>query len=86
MDSRSGRPVNANLAEYHIPVNVDVPAVEAILVEEHDAPRERARYQRRGRNRDHGYRGCGRECSLVCDRNPRAQIPITLDPLIESQV
>ena len=37
MDSRSGRPMNANLAEYHIPVNVDVPAVEAILVEEHDA-------------------------------------------------
>jgi xanthine dehydrogenase YagR molybdenum-binding subunit len=36
MDSRSGRPMNANLAEYHIPVNVDVPAVEAIIVEEHD--------------------------------------------------
>ena len=29
MDSRSGRPMNANLAEYHIPVNVDVPAVDA---------------------------------------------------------
>ena len=37
MDSRSGRPMNGNLAEYHIPVNVDVPAIEAILVEEHDA-------------------------------------------------
>jgi xanthine dehydrogenase YagR molybdenum-binding subunit len=37
MDSRSGRPMNANFAEYHIPVNVDVPAVEAILVEENDA-------------------------------------------------
>ena len=37
MDSRSGRPMNANFAEYHIPVNVDVPAIEAILVEEHDA-------------------------------------------------
>jgi xanthine dehydrogenase YagR molybdenum-binding subunit len=36
MDPRSGRPVNANLAEYHIPVNVDVPSVEAILVEERD--------------------------------------------------
>jgi xanthine dehydrogenase YagR molybdenum-binding subunit len=35
-DSRSGRPMNANLAEYHIPVNADVPSVEAILVEEHD--------------------------------------------------
>lgn len=36
MDRRSGRPMNANLAEYHVPVNADVPSVEAILVEEHD--------------------------------------------------
>jgi xanthine dehydrogenase YagR molybdenum-binding subunit len=36
MDPRSGRPMNADLAEYHIPVNADVPSVEAILVEEHD--------------------------------------------------
>jgi xanthine dehydrogenase YagR molybdenum-binding subunit len=36
MDPRSGRPMNANLAEYHIPVNADVPSLEAILVEEHD--------------------------------------------------
>jgi len=36
MDLRSGRPMNPNLAEYHIPVNADVPSVEAILVDEHD--------------------------------------------------
>jgi xanthine dehydrogenase YagR molybdenum-binding subunit len=36
MDRQSGRPMNANLAEYHIPVNADVPSLEAILVEEHD--------------------------------------------------
>jgi xanthine dehydrogenase YagR molybdenum-binding subunit len=36
MDARSGRVMNPNLAEYHVPVNADVPAVEAILVEEHD--------------------------------------------------
>jgi xanthine dehydrogenase YagR molybdenum-binding subunit len=36
MDPQSGRPMNANLAEYHVPVNADVPWVEAILVEEHD--------------------------------------------------
>jgi xanthine dehydrogenase YagR molybdenum-binding subunit len=36
MDSRSGRPMNANFAEYHVPVNADVPSIEAILVEEHD--------------------------------------------------
>jgi len=36
MDTRSGRPMNANFAEYHIPVNADVPSVEAIVVEESD--------------------------------------------------
>jgi xanthine dehydrogenase YagR molybdenum-binding subunit len=36
MDARSGRPMNPNFAEYHIPVNADVPSVEAILVEERD--------------------------------------------------
>ncbi|MCW6508800.1 xanthine dehydrogenase family protein molybdopterin-binding subunit [Lichenifustis flavocetrariae] len=35
-DARSGRITNANLAEYHVPVNADVPSVEAILVDEHD--------------------------------------------------
>jgi xanthine dehydrogenase YagR molybdenum-binding subunit len=36
VDPRSGRVMNANLAEYHVPVNADVPSLEAILVEEHD--------------------------------------------------
>jgi len=36
MDQRSGRAMNANLGEYHIPVNADVPSLEAILVEEGD--------------------------------------------------
>jgi xanthine dehydrogenase YagR molybdenum-binding subunit len=36
MDPRSGRPMNPNLGEYHIPVNADVPSLEAILVEEGD--------------------------------------------------
>ena len=35
-DPRSGRPMNANLGEYHVPVNADCPSIEAILVEEHD--------------------------------------------------
>jgi xanthine dehydrogenase YagR molybdenum-binding subunit len=37
MDSRSGRVMNPNFAEYHIPVNADIPSIEAILVEERDA-------------------------------------------------
>jgi xanthine dehydrogenase YagR molybdenum-binding subunit len=36
IDLRSGRVMNPNLGEYHIPVNADVPSVEAILVEERD--------------------------------------------------
>lgn len=36
LDPRSGRVMNANLAEYHVPVNTDVPSLEAILVEEAD--------------------------------------------------
>jgi xanthine dehydrogenase YagR molybdenum-binding subunit len=36
MDARSGRPMNASFAEYHIPVNADVPSLEALLVEEND--------------------------------------------------
>jgi xanthine dehydrogenase YagR molybdenum-binding subunit len=36
-DRRSGRIMNADLAEYHVPVNADVPAMEAILVPEVDA-------------------------------------------------
>ena len=36
MDKRSGRTMNGNLGEYHVPVNADVPSMEAIIVEERD--------------------------------------------------
>jgi len=36
IDRRSGRTLNADLAEYHIPVHADVPSLEAVTVEEHD--------------------------------------------------
>jgi xanthine dehydrogenase YagR molybdenum-binding subunit len=36
IDRRSGRTLNANLAEYHVPVNADVPSLEALMVDEHD--------------------------------------------------
>ena len=35
-DRRSGRPMNADLAGYHVAVNADVPSVEALLVDEED--------------------------------------------------
>src|SRR5438445_23128 len=36
-DHRSGRILNANLAEYHVPVNADVPSLDVLTVDEHDA-------------------------------------------------
>jgi xanthine dehydrogenase YagR molybdenum-binding subunit len=36
MDLHSGRVMNPNLGDYHVPVNADVPSLEAILVDEHD--------------------------------------------------
>lgn len=36
MDRRSGRVLNANLAEYHIPVNADVPSLDVLTVDEQD--------------------------------------------------
>ena len=36
-DPRNGRLVNHDLAGYHVPVNLDVPAIDVILLEERDA-------------------------------------------------
>ena len=36
IDGRTGRIMNADLAEYHVPVNADVPSLDAILVPEDD--------------------------------------------------
>lgn len=36
IDNRSGQIVNPNLAEYHVPVNADIPAIEGYFVEEND--------------------------------------------------
>ena len=37
IDPRTGRYVNADLAEYHVPVNADVRPIDVHFVEEHDA-------------------------------------------------
>src|SRR5262249_42200192 len=36
-DPRNGRVVNANFADYHVPVNADVPALVAFFLDEADA-------------------------------------------------
>jgi xanthine dehydrogenase YagR molybdenum-binding subunit len=35
-DHRSGRILNPDLAEYHVPVNADVPPMEALMIDEYD--------------------------------------------------
>jgi xanthine dehydrogenase YagR molybdenum-binding subunit len=35
-DNRDGHIVNHDLAEYHIPVNLDVPQIEVVLLKERD--------------------------------------------------
>jgi len=35
-DQRTGRIMNANLAEYHVPVNADIPPMEALMIDEYD--------------------------------------------------
>ena len=37
VDRRSGRVMNADLGDYHVPVNADVPSLEALLIHEDDA-------------------------------------------------
>jgi len=37
LDERAGRIVNGNLAEYHVPVNADIGAIEVEVVDENDA-------------------------------------------------
>jgi len=36
VDPRSGRIMNPNLGEYHVPVNADVPSMEALMIDEYD--------------------------------------------------
>ncbi len=36
VDPVRGRIVNANLAEYHVPVNMDAPRIDVIMIDEHD--------------------------------------------------
>ena len=85
MDSRSGRPMNANLAEYHIPVNVDVPAVEAILVEEHDAHVNALGIKGVGEIGITGTAGAVANAVWHATGVRVRKFPITLDRLIEPQ-
>lgn len=74
VDRRTGRIVNADLGEYLIPTHADVPAVEALLIDEHD-PFVNPLGARGWRNWRDGHGGRHRERRLACDRQARAPLP-----------
>jgi xanthine dehydrogenase YagR molybdenum-binding subunit len=85
MDARSGRPMNPNLAEYHIPVNADVPSLEAILVEEHDPHVNSLGIKGVGEIGITGTAGAVANAVWHATGIRVRKFPITLDRLIEPQ-
>jgi xanthine dehydrogenase YagR molybdenum-binding subunit len=85
MDARSGRPMNPNLAEYHIPVNADVPSLEAIMVEEHDPHVNALGIKGVGEIGITGTAGAVANAVWHATGVRVRKFPITLDRLIEAQ-
>ena len=84
MDRRSGRVMNANLGEYHVPVNADVPSLEAILVEEHDPHVNALGIKGVGEIGITGTAGAIANAVWHATGARVRQFPITLDRLIEA--
>ena len=61
-----------NLAEYHIPVNADVPSLDAILVDEHDPHVNALGIKGVGEIGITGTRRRRRQRGLARHRHPRA--------------
>jgi xanthine dehydrogenase YagR molybdenum-binding subunit len=85
MDSRSGRVMNANLADYHVPVNADVPAFDAIMVEEHDPHVNALGIKGVGEIGITGSAGAVANAVWHATGIRVRKFPITLDRLIEPQ-
>ena len=73
IDHRFGRIMNANIAEYHVPVNADVHDIEVIFVDEPDDDDQSARHQGGGRDRHRRRRRGDRQRGLSRDRQARAR-------------
>jgi xanthine dehydrogenase YagR molybdenum-binding subunit len=83
MDTRSGRPMNPDLAEYHIPVNADMPSLEAILVEERDPHVNALGIKGVGEIGITGTAGAVANAVWHATGHRVRKFPITLDRLIE---
>ena len=82
MDDRSGHAVNANLAEYHVPVHLDVPAIEAVFLEELDPASNPLKAKGIG---ELGICGAGAAIANAVFNATRIRIrdyPLTLDKLL----
>ena len=75
LDPRTGRVMNADLAEYRVPVNADFPSLEAILVEEEDPHVNALGIKGVGEIGITGTAGANRESHLACHRRARAALP-----------
>ena len=85
MDPRSGRPMNPDLGEYHIPVNADVPSLEVILVEERDPHVNALGIKGVGEIGVTGSAGAVANAVWHATGHRVRKFPITLDGLIEPQ-
>jgi len=85
MDRRTGRPMNANLGEYHVPVNADIPSLEAILVEEHDPHVNALGIKGVGEIAITGSAGAVANAVWHATGIRVRQFPITLDGLIDER-
>jgi xanthine dehydrogenase YagR molybdenum-binding subunit len=85
MDPQSGRAMNANLAEYYVPVNADVPSLEAILVDEHDPHVNALGIKGVGEMGITGTAGAVANAVWHATGIRVRKFPITLDRLIEPQ-
>jgi xanthine dehydrogenase YagR molybdenum-binding subunit len=83
IDRRSGRVMNPNLGEYHVPVNADVPSIEAILVEENDPYVNALGIKGVGEIGITGTAGAVANAVWHATGIRIRQFPITLDRLIE---
>ena len=80
-DERNGRIMNPSLAEYHVPVHLDVPRDRRDLDRHPRSARADGRPRHR-RDRHHRRRRRGRERDLQRHRRRVRELPITLDKLL----
>jgi xanthine dehydrogenase YagR molybdenum-binding subunit len=74
MDHRMGRIVNASLAQYHGPVNADIPKIEAFFVEERDYKVNPLGAKGIGEVGYVGVAVSGCQCCFSCHRNAGPEV------------